>query len=69
MLTVLGALVLASCATPAASSDGPGAAPTSAATAPSSTELFDIADRDPLPFPGYDVTRVTIAPLPGAATI
>ena len=33
-------------------------------SAPSSTELIDIAERDPLPFPGYDVTRVTIAPLP-----
>ncbi len=35
--------------------------------APSTTELFDIGERDPLPFPGYDVDRVTIAPLPGAA--
>ena len=32
--------------------------------APSTTELFDIGERDPLPFPGYDVDRVTIAPLP-----
>ena len=68
-LAVVGALVATSCAAPTASSDGPVAAPTSTATAPSSTELFDIADRDPLPFPGYDVTRVTIAPLPGAAPI
>lgn len=66
---MLGAVVVTSCAAPTASSDGPVAVPTSAATAPSSTELFDIAERDPLPFPGYDVTRVTIAPLPGAPPI
>ena len=30
----------------------------------SSTELFEIDEGDPLPFPGYDVDRVTIAPLP-----
>lgn len=57
------AVVLGACTSPPASSDGP-VAPS--APAPSSTELFDIAERDPLPFPGYDVTRVTIAPLPGA---
>jgi D-alanyl-D-alanine carboxypeptidase len=68
-LALVGAVVLASCATPTANSDGLATAPTSVAAAPSSTELFDIADRDPLPFPGYDVTRVTIAPLPGAAPI
>ncbi|HUS42032.1 MAG TPA: serine hydrolase domain-containing protein [Ilumatobacteraceae bacterium] len=50
-------LVLAACSSPTAESEGP-------ASAPSSTELFDIADSDPLPFPGYAVDRVTIAPLP-----
>ncbi len=29
--------------------------------------MIDIAEVDPLPFPGYTVTRVTIAPLPGVA--
>lgn len=56
-----GALVLAACSTPTVESDGPSSEP-----APSSTELFDIDERDPLPFPGYEVDRVTIAPLPGA---
>ena len=54
-------LALAACASPTVESDGPSSDP-----APSSTELFDIADRDPLPFPGYEIDRVTIAPLPGA---
>jgi D-alanyl-D-alanine carboxypeptidase len=53
----LGVLGLVACSSPTAESEGP-------ATAPSSTELFDIADADPLPFPGYAVDRVTIAPLP-----
>lgn len=52
-------LVLAACSSPTAESEGPTSKP-----APSSTELFDIDDGDPLPFPGYDVDRVTIAPLP-----
>ncbi len=56
---VVGALVLAACSPPTAESDGPSAEP-----APLPTELFDIAERDPLPFPGYDIDRVTIAPLP-----
>ena len=56
----IGALSMTACAAPTVESDGPSPEP-----APSSTELFDIAERDPLPFPGYDVTRVTIAPLPG----
>ena len=56
-----GALVLVACSTPTVESDGPSSEP-----APSSTELFDIDERDPLPFPGYEVDRVTIAPLPGA---
>ncbi len=54
-------LVLAACSAPTAESEGP---PTDTETAPSSTELFDIADSDPLPFPGYAIDRVTIAPLP-----
>ncbi len=58
---VLGVLALAACSSPTAESTAP---PTSAAVPPS-TELFDIEDRDPLPFPGYEVDRVTIAPLPG----
>lgn len=60
------AIVLGACTAPTASSDGPDASST---PAPSSTALFDIADRDPLPFPGYEITRVTIAPLPGAAPL
>jgi D-alanyl-D-alanine carboxypeptidase len=56
---VVGALVLAACSAPTVESEGPAAEP-----APSSTELFDIAERDPLPFPGYAIDRVTIAPLP-----
>jgi len=59
---VLSALVLAACASP---TDGAELPPFST-SAPPTTELFDIADRDPLPFPGFDVDRVTIAPLPGA---
>jgi len=55
----VGALALAACSSPTAESEGPSPEP-----APSSTELFDIAERDPLPFPGYDIDRVTIAPLP-----
>lgn len=53
------ALVLAACSSPTAESEGPPSDST-----PSTTELFDIAERDPLPFPGYDIDRVTIAPLP-----
>jgi D-alanyl-D-alanine carboxypeptidase len=56
---VVGVLVLAGCSAPRAESEGPPSEP-----APSSTELFDIDDGDPLPFPGYAVDRVTIAPLP-----
>jgi D-alanyl-D-alanine carboxypeptidase len=52
-------LALASCASPAAESGAPG---TTVAT--SSTVLFDIDEPDPLPFPGFEVDRVTIAPLP-----
>ena len=71
-------LAVASCSSPPAESGGPATTPpmtpattmgtgtiTDAAVTPSSTELFDIGERDPLPFPGYDVDRVTIAPLPG----
>jgi len=56
---VVGALVLAACSPPTAESEGRSSDP-----ATSSTELFDIAERDPLPFPGYAIDRVTIAPLP-----
>jgi D-alanyl-D-alanine carboxypeptidase len=59
---VVGALVLAACSAPTVESEGPATEP-----APSSTDLFDIAERDPLPFPGYAIDRVTIAPLPPAA--
>lgn len=62
LCAVVGALVLAACAAPTAESEGPSSTP-----APSSTELFDIAERDPLPFPGYAIDRVTIAPLPPVA--
>ncbi len=58
---VVGVLVLAACSSPTAESEGP---PADTETVPSSTELFDIADSDPLPFPGYAIDRVTIAPLP-----
>ena len=54
---MVGVLVLAACSSPTAESEGPG-------PAPSSTELFEIDDGDPLPFPGYAIDRVTIAPLP-----
>ena len=60
---VVGALVLAACSSPTAESEGP-SSNSSQDPAPSSTELFDIAERDPLPFPGYAIDRVTIAPLP-----
>jgi D-alanyl-D-alanine carboxypeptidase len=53
---------MAACSAPTVESDGPDSLPS-----PSSTELFDIAERDPLPFPGFEVDRVTIAPLPGAS--
>ncbi len=59
LIGVVGSLVLAACSTPTVDSEGPSSEP-----APSSTELFDIAERDPLPFPGYAIDRVTIAPLP-----
>lgn len=52
--------MVAGCASPSAESGAP-----ATSSAPSTTELFEIADRDPLPFPGYEVDRVTIAPLPG----
>ncbi len=58
------AVAVTGCSPPTAESEGLSG---SGASAPSSADLFDIAERDPLPFPGYDVTRVTIAPLPGAA--
>jgi D-alanyl-D-alanine carboxypeptidase len=70
-LAAAGLVVLCACSSPTAESEGPtgSAAPTAvppaSSVAPSTTELYDIADRDPLPFPGYAVTRVTIAPLPG----
>ncbi len=58
-VVVVGALSTAACSAPTAESEGP-----PIASAPSSIELFDIDDRDPLPFPGYAIDRVTIAPLP-----
>lgn len=66
----VGASAFAACTSPTAQSQGPDieSAPPSAldetGSVPSTTVLFDIADRDPLPFPGYAVDRVTIAPLP-----
>jgi D-alanyl-D-alanine carboxypeptidase len=60
-LGVVGVLVLGACASPTAESEGPSDA---SEPAPSSTELFDIGEGDPLPFPGYAIDRVTIAPLP-----
>jgi D-alanyl-D-alanine carboxypeptidase len=66
---VVGVLVLAACSSPTAESEGPPSEPAPSEPAPSepapsSTELFDIDDGDPLPFPGYAIDRVTIAPLP-----
>ena len=62
--------MLCACSSPTAESEGPPAPiPPVSSVAPSTTELFDIADRDPLPFPGYSVTRVTIAPLPGSESL
>ncbi len=59
-LSIGAAMVVASaCSSPTVESDGPSPEPV-----PSSTELFDIAEGDPLPFPGYEIDRVTIAPLP-----
>jgi D-alanyl-D-alanine carboxypeptidase len=69
VLAGLLALALVACSSPPAQSEGP--VETDAASpsvAPETTELYDIAERDPLPFPGYDVTRVTIAPLPGSGS-
>ena len=63
-------LVVCACSSPTAESEGPApSASPESSVAPSTTELFDIADRDPLPFPGYSVTRVTIAPLPGVESL
>jgi D-alanyl-D-alanine carboxypeptidase len=56
---LVGALAITACSSPTAESGGPASEP-----APSSTELFDLAEGDPLPFPGYEIDRVTIAPLP-----
>lgn len=53
------AIVGSACSTPTVESEGP-----NTTSVPSTTELFDIAEPDPLPFPGFDVDRVTIAPLP-----
>jgi D-alanyl-D-alanine carboxypeptidase len=64
LVWVVGVLAVASCSSPTAESEGPAA--TTVGAAPS-TELIDIAEPDPLPFPGYEVDRVTIAPLPGSA--
>ncbi len=62
---VAGALALAACSSPTAESEGPPASDRE--PAPSSTELFAIDEGDPLPFPGYAIDRVTIAPLPRPA--
>jgi D-alanyl-D-alanine carboxypeptidase len=64
LTVVVGVGVLAACSSPTAESEGPAA--TTVGTTPS-TGLVDIEEPDPLPFPGYDVDRVTIAPLPGSA--
>lgn len=42
-----------------------GAAVVPASAAAPTTELVDLATGDPLPFPGFERDRVTIAPLPG----
>jgi D-alanyl-D-alanine carboxypeptidase len=49
--------------------DGESAAPaaTLGTAAPPASVLVDLATDDPLPFPGYEVDRVTIAPLPGVS--
>jgi D-alanyl-D-alanine carboxypeptidase len=56
----IGVVALAACSSPTAESEAP-----SVTAVPSTTELIDLADPDPLPFPGHEVDRVTIAPLPG----
>jgi D-alanyl-D-alanine carboxypeptidase len=62
---------LAACSAPTAGSTGPEAVPslleppaTAQLDAADGDELLDLADSDPLPFPGYEVDRVTIAPPP-----
>jgi D-alanyl-D-alanine carboxypeptidase len=65
LLAVVGVVVLAACAPPAAGSEGPDPVASPTTPAPTaSTDLVDIAEADPLPFPGYAVDRVTIAPPP-----
>lgn len=61
-MAVIGMTALAGCAADEAAS--PSA--TLGTAAPLPTDLVDPAIDDPLPFPGYEVDRVTIAPLPGA---
>jgi D-alanyl-D-alanine carboxypeptidase len=55
---VAGVAVLAACSSPAVGSESPPREVTP------TTALIDIAVGDPLPFPGYAVDRVTIAPPP-----
>lgn len=63
---VVSALTLAACATSEPSDVAVDMA-TSTDPVPT-TELIDIATADPLPFPGFENDRVTIAPLPGAVS-
>jgi D-alanyl-D-alanine carboxypeptidase len=60
---LLGASILvASCSAPTVGSEGLVESPVAPTPVP-----IDIPDQDPLQFPGYDVDRVTIAPLPSTA--
>ena len=56
--------LLGACSAATADSQPPSTGAASTLTPSDGTVLIDIADRDPLPFPGYEVDRVTIAPLP-----
>lgn len=69
---VSAACALAACSSPPVESEAPWTSSTHGSLdgelAPSvDATLVDLATDDPLPFPGYEVDRVTIAPLPGSA--
>ena len=62
-MAVIGMTALAGCAEDEVASSS---AATLGTAAPLPADFVDPALDDPLPFPGYEVDRVTIAPLPGA---
>lgn len=69
VLAAVAVLASGACASLTAGSEGSDEATSPATTGGNTadTVLIDPAGRDPLPFPGYEVDRVTIAPLPGSA--